>query len=64
VTCIVLVQNPQRGGVLAITEGEEDDQIAQWPSHEEAAAAVADHVLVKAWGGYVVDLDLLDVRQI
>lgn len=63
-TCIVLVQNPQRGGILAITESDENDQIAQWPSHDEAEAAVADQPLVKAWGGYVVDLDSLDVRII
>jgi hypothetical protein len=60
-TCIVLVQNPTSGGVLAITEGEENDRIAQWPTMQEANAATADHPLVKAWGGYVVDLDYLEV---
>lgn len=63
-TCIVLVQNPQRGGILAITEGDENDQIAQWPDHDSAAEAMSNHTLVRAWGGYVVDLDNMEVRSI
>jgi hypothetical protein len=63
-TCIVLTQNPQRGGVLAITEGEDGDEIAQWPNVDAAKAAIENHTLIKAWGGYVIDLDNLDILPI
>jgi hypothetical protein len=63
VTCIVLVKNPN-GGVLAITEGEAGENIAQWPDTQTAEKEVADHPLVKAWGGFVVDLDYLEVGTV
>lgn len=59
-TCIVLVKNPQ-GGVLAIGD---DDEIAEWPNAEAAEAGVEDQPFVRAWGGYVVDLDNLDVTLV
>ena len=61
--CVVLLQNPQRGGVLAITD-EDGDEIAHWPTVEAAKAAISDHLLVKAWGGFVVDLDAEEVHSI
>ena len=62
-TCIVLVKNPNGGGVLAITE-DDGESIAQWPTAKEAQDAIANHSLVKAWGGYVVDLDYLEVGTV
>jgi CHASE3 domain sensor protein len=64
VTAVVLVQNPHGGGVLALTEGEENDQIATWDSAKEAEAAAQDHRLVVAWGGFVIDLDALEVTTL
>ena len=63
-TCIVLVRNPHGGGILPLTAGEDGDEIAQWPSQEAARAAAADHHLVQAWGGHIVDLDNQEVTLI
>lgn len=62
-TCIVLVKNPHGGGVLAITE-DDGESIAQWPTAQAAQDAISNHTLVKAWGGYVVDLDYLEVGTV
>lgn len=64
-TCIVLVQNPS-GAVMPITDGEDYGvpPLAQYDTPEEAKAAMHDQPLVRAWGGYVVDLDNLDVTLI
>lgn len=65
-TCIVLVQNPGSGAVMPITDGEEYDvpPLAQYDTVAEAKEAMHDQPLVRAWGGYVVDLDSLDVIAI
>ena len=63
-TCIVLVQNPSGGGILTINEGEENDEVVQYDTVEEARADLRDQPLVKAWCGYVVDLDNLEVTLI
>lgn len=62
-TCIVLVKNPDSGGVMAITEDE--GEIATWEDTEKAEErASAGHPLVSAWGGFVVDLDNLEVTEV
>ncbi len=61
-TCIILVQNPTSKVVLALTE--DDGEMARWPNANAAAEAMADHTLVEAWGGYVIDLDKLEITEI
>lgn len=48
-TCIVVTRNPENGDVLAI---------------EAALAAAREHRLVKAWGGYVIDLDEMRITEV
>jgi hypothetical protein len=62
-TCIVLTKNPNGGGIVAITEGDEGN-IARWSEKEQATADALDHPLVKAWGGWIVDLDELEVHEV
>lgn len=62
-TCVVLTKNPYGGGVLAITAGD-DGSIASWPNEEEAIAVAVNHPLIEAWGGWVVDLDNLEVTEV
>jgi hypothetical protein len=61
-TCIVLVQNPNGGGVLAITD--DDQNIMRYDTAEEAERDTKDQPLVRAWGGFVVDLDSLEVTEV
>lgn len=61
-TCIVVTRNPENGDVLAI----EDDRgkAAHWHNKEAALAAAREHRLVKAWGGYVIDLDEMRITEV
>lgn len=60
---VLLVRNPETGRVLPINE-ENTFLLACWPSFAAAAAAAADMRLVKAWGGYAVNLDTMEVRPL
>lgn len=53
--CVVLTRNPSGGGIVAITDDE--GNIQQWPDAAAAVEAVKDHTLIRAWGGWVIDLD-------
>lgn len=64
-TCIVLTRNPLGGGVLALMDdGGEGDNIAQWPDVKAARDSAAEQTLVRAWGGWIVDLDALEVIEV
>jgi hypothetical protein len=65
-TCIVIVKNPGNGCVAGIVSEADGDipDLATWPTADEAEAATKDQPLVKAWGGFVVDLDNLEVREV
>jgi hypothetical protein len=62
-TCVVLTKNPNGGGIVAITEGDEGN-IARWDNSSDALTDAREHPLIKAWGGWVVDLDYLEISEV
>ncbi len=52
------------GGQDVAGPGIDMPDLATWPTTEEAEAATKEQPLVKAWGGFVVDLDNLEVREV
>lgn len=61
-TCVVLTRNPSNGGVLALNDDEGD--IAHWHVKELAVAVAEQNTLVRAWGGWIVDLDNLEITEV
>lgn len=44
---VVLVRNPGNNTILAIQH--EDGKLATWPTFEDAAHGVEDHILCQSW---------------
>jgi hypothetical protein len=64
VTCFVVVQNPDSSVIMPITDAGTGTDTATWATADEAEDAVQDHALVKAWGGWIIDLDNCEVKEI
>lgn len=60
---IVLVRNPGTGRPMPLTEDGGFLPLC-FDTQAQAQAAASGHRLVQAWGGYVVDLDRMEVQPI
>lgn len=61
-TFICLVQNPQSKAIAPIVD--ENDNVEQWTSLQDARINLENQPLVKAWMYWLIDLDEVDSEMV